>query len=33
MTKAVTLHLPDMLFEKAQSLATLQNLALHRSPP
>jgi hypothetical protein len=29
MTKAVTLHLPDTLFKKAQSLATLQNLALH----
>ena len=29
MTKAVTLHLPDTLFEKAQSLATMQNLALH----
>lgn len=29
MTKAVTLHLSDTLFEKAQSLATMQNLALH----
>jgi len=29
MTKAITLYLPDPVFEKAQSLAAFQNLNLH----
>ena len=29
MTKAITLYLPDPIFEKAQVLASMQNLALH----
>jgi len=29
MTKTITLHLPDLIFEKAQSIAALQKLNLH----